>query len=82
MGFNAMLDDATGVLGAVQMGLDGLFIVLGLSVGFGIMASLGGPLGVFMRSFAIYFYGGYYKTLGDRLDASLPAAADGAIEVR
>ena len=78
MGFNAMLDDASGFLAALRLCLDVLFVALGLGIGFVIAVSLGGPLGVFMRSYAMYFYGGYLQVLGDRLAPPLPPAVEGS----
>ena len=68
-GFNAMLDDATGALGPFRIVLEFLFVLLGLACGATLAATLGGPLAVFVRSMAIYFYGSRYKPLGDILEA-------------
>jgi hypothetical protein len=41
-----------------------------------------GPLSVFMRSYALFFYGGHYKALGNLLDPPAPLAATSESETR
>jgi hypothetical protein len=72
-GFNAMLDDSAGVGAAIGVAMQILFALLGVSAGAMIAACLGGPMAVFVRGFALYFYGSRYKPLGDILEASEPA---------
>jgi hypothetical protein len=49
-----------------------------MGAGFIIAVSFGGPLGVFMRSYALLFYGGHYKALGNLLEPSAALSADAA----
>jgi hypothetical protein len=75
-GFTAMLDGTTGPRAYMLIVLQFLFMLLGLGVGLMIAVSFGGPIGVFMRSYALFFYGGHYKALGNLLDPpTLPPAA-------
>jgi hypothetical protein len=74
-GFEAMLDGAAGVRAYLLMAVHALFVVLGLAAGLVIAVSFGGPLGVFMRSYALVYYGGHYKALGNLLEPSAPSAA-------
>jgi hypothetical protein len=67
-GFNSMLDGATGARAYILTAINMLFVLLGLSAGLVLAASFGGPLGVFMRSYALIYYGGHYKALGVLLD--------------
>jgi hypothetical protein len=67
-GFNAMLDGTTGARAYVLTAIHVLFVLLGLGAGWALAATFGGPLGVFMRSYALFFYGGHYKALGNLLD--------------
>ena len=79
-GFNAMLDGTGDGRAYVLVGVRSLFLLLGLGAGFVIAVSFGGPIGVFMRSYALYFYGGHYKALGNLLE---PAATPiGLVERR
>jgi len=71
-GFNAMLDDATGVLAALRVALAIVMALVSLGAGAVLASALGGPVAVFARSFALYFYGSRYKPLGDLLDISSP----------
>jgi hypothetical protein len=71
-----MLDGTTGPRAYMLIVLQFLFMLLGLGVGLMIAVSFGGPIGVFMRSYALFFYGGHYKALGNLLDPpTLPPAA-------
>jgi hypothetical protein len=81
-GFNAMLEDATGILAALRIALQVLFILLGLGVGWMLAAALGGPLAVFLRNLALCFYGSRYQPLGDILGRSADpeCAADSSQE--
>ena len=70
-GFDAMLDDSTrfgAVFGPV---FAVLFVLLNLVVGFVLAAGLGGPLAVFLRSYALFYYGGHYRALGEALRSTL-----------
>ena len=67
-GFNAMLEDATGWGAGVGILLQILFMLLGIGLGAVLAISLGGPLAVFTRSYALHYYAGHYKPLADRLN--------------
>ncbi len=74
-GFTAMLGGTTGLRAYLLMLVRFLFLLLGLGAGLVIAVSFGGPLGVFMRSYALFFYGGHYQALGNLLDPSAPVEA-------
>ena len=67
-GFNAMLEGFNGLRAFIRVVIEWVFVILGLGVGVVLAISLGGPLGVFMRSYALFFYGGHYKALGNLLE--------------
>jgi hypothetical protein len=69
-GFNAMLDGAADLRTAVLIGVRTIFLLLGVATGSILAAVFSGPLGVFMRSYALFFYGGHYKALGNLLAPS------------
>jgi hypothetical protein len=69
-GFNAMLDGAAGVRTYLLTAIHVLFVLLGLGAGLVMAVGFGGPLGVFMRSYALVYYGGHYKALGNLLEPS------------
>jgi hypothetical protein len=71
-GFTAMLDGAGGMRAHLLTVIQSLFVLLGLGAGLVIAVCFGGPLGVFMRSYALIFYGGHYKALGNLLDPPAP----------
>jgi hypothetical protein len=77
-GFIAMLDGTTGPRAILLTAIEWLFVPLGLGAGLVIAVSFGGPLGVFMRSYALFFYGGHYKALGNLLSPPVPQS--GAVE--
>jgi hypothetical protein len=79
-GFTAMLDGTTGGRAYMLTGINVLFALLGLGTGLVMAASFGGPLGVFMRSYALVYYGGHFKALGNLLDP--PAPPTHAVEPR
>jgi hypothetical protein len=68
-GFNAMLEDATGAGAFIRIALNVLFALLGLAIGSSVAIVLGGPLAVYIRHYALLFYGGHYKPLGELLHA-------------
>jgi hypothetical protein len=67
-GFTAMLDGTNDARAYVLMIVQFLFILLGLGAGLLMAVIFGGPLSVFMRSYALFFYGGHYKALGNLLE--------------
>jgi len=69
-GFDAILDGVGGVRAVVLTALHVLFLLLGVAAGCAIAVSSAGTIGVFMRSYALYFYGGHYKPLGNLLEPS------------
>jgi hypothetical protein len=50
-------------------------VLLSFGAGLVMAATFGGPLGVFMRSYALVYYGGHYKVLGNLLDPPQVASA-------
>jgi hypothetical protein len=66
-GFNAALEDATGVLAVIRVALDVFFGIIGLGFGLVVAFSLGGPIATWVRNYALLFYGGRYTALGDIL---------------
>jgi len=66
-GFNALLEDLTGVGAILRIAMQVLFLLLGLAAGSVLAFALGGPVAVYTRSYALLFYGGHYKPLGDIL---------------
>ncbi len=67
-GFAAMLDGPPGWRAYLLAAVQSIFAVFGISAGAAIAVSFAGPLGVFLRSYALFFYGGYYKALGNLLN--------------
>jgi hypothetical protein len=67
-GFNALLDGFSGLRAFIRVVIEWVFVILGVGAGAVIAVSLGGPLGVFIRSYALFFYGGHYKVLGNLLE--------------
>jgi hypothetical protein len=74
-GFTAMLDGTTDVRVYLLTVIQTLFVLLGLGTGLVIAVCFGGPLGVFMRSYALIYYGGHYKALGCLLEPPAPPSA-------
>jgi hypothetical protein len=75
-GFAAMLDGTNDARAYLLIAAQLLFILLGLGAGSVLAVAFGGPIGVFMRSYALFFYGGHYKALGNLLNPpGAPAAA-------
>lgn len=66
-GFNSVLEDATGVLAFLRVGLDVLFAIVGVGLVLVVAFSLGGPVAAWLRNYALLFYGGRYRVLGDIL---------------
>ena len=73
-GLHSAFADATGASAVVGILLEVFFGVL--AFGFALLASicLGGPLSTGIREYALIFYGGRYKELGDILYPPLPPA--------
>lgn len=71
-GFTAMLDGTNDARAYVLISVQAVFLLLGAAAGVVLTVSSSGPLGVFMRSYALFFYGGHYKALGNLLDPSTP----------
>jgi hypothetical protein len=84
-GFNAMLEDATGIGALVRVAIEVLFALLGLGIGYSVAVGLGGPVATWIRNYALLFYGGRYKALGDLLYPPAPSPpspiASGAAEI-
>ncbi|HWE87195.1 MAG TPA: hypothetical protein VG267_19770 [Terracidiphilus sp.] len=66
-GYAALFDEASGLLGGIRIGASILFAVLAVAAGVAGSAVLGGPLVVFLRAHALYFYGSRFAPLGKRL---------------
>ncbi|MGA2538013.1 MAG: hypothetical protein ABSF53_18515 [Terracidiphilus sp.] len=73
-GFDAMLDGIGGFRAILLSAIHVLFFLLGLAAGWVVAVTFSGPLCVFMRAYALYFYGGYYKALGNLLEPQVPQA--------
>lgn len=69
-GINAFFEQATSAAEWFTISLRVLFAVLGAALGAVAAAILGGPVGVFIRNYALVFYGGHYTALGDSLKTS------------
>jgi hypothetical protein len=81
-GFTAMVGGTAGLRASLLLLFQFLFVLLGLCAGVLIAVSFGGPLGVFMRSYALFFYGGHYKALGNLLSPPAPPGATAESEAR
>lgn len=66
-GYNALFDEATGAAEVGRIALNVVLLVLGAAVGGAGAAIFGGPLAVFLRAHALYFYGSRYKPLAQLL---------------
>jgi len=75
-GFHDMLDDAIGVMAVLRVFLAVVFGLIGAVFAVGTAMGLGGPLATWMRSYAILFYAGRYKALGELLEGAAAAEAD------
>ena len=78
LGLHSLFADTTGGSALVGILLQGFFGLIAL--GFAVIAGicLGGPLSTGIREYALIFYGGRYKVLGDLLyPAPLPASTSG-----
>ena len=73
-GFNAMLDGTSDFRATLLIVARMVFILLGLGAGSVIAASFGGPICVFLRSYALFYYGGHYKPLGNLLEPGVPVS--------
>jgi len=73
-GFNAMLDGTSDFRATLLIVARMVFILLGLGAGSVIAASFGGPICVFLRSYALFYYGGHYKPLGNLLEPAIPVS--------
>ncbi|MGA2046777.1 MAG: hypothetical protein ABSG96_03750 [Terracidiphilus sp.] len=71
-GFIAMLDGANDVREYILMAARVVFMLLGLGAGVVVAAIFSGPINVFIRSYALFYYGGHYKALGNLLEPSTP----------
>ena len=72
-GFNAMLDGTDDFRAVLLIVARLVFILLGLGAGSAIAVSFGGPICVFLRSYALFYYGGHFKALGNLLEPPAPA---------
>jgi hypothetical protein len=74
-GFNAILDGTDDYRAYLFIAARTLFMVVGLGAGGVIAVSFGGPVCVFIRSYALFYYGGHYKALGSLLERETPESA-------
>jgi len=74
-GFAAVLDGTSDMRAYLLVVAQAIFLLLGLGAGFVLTVSSAGPVGVFMRSYALVFYGGHYKALGNLLEPTTPESA-------
>jgi hypothetical protein len=74
-GFIAMLDGSNDLRAYMLVAAQVVFILLGLGAGGVIAAGFSGPINVFMRSYALFYYGGHYRALGNLLEPSTPESA-------
>ena len=72
-GFLDMLEDTTPLGMVFHVLFQILFVVIGLGIGVLVEFGLGGPVATWVRNFALLYYGGRYKVLGDVL--SQPATS-------
>lgn len=66
-GYNNLLADVTGWAELCRIALNVLMLLVGAGVGVVAAAVLGGPMAVFLRAHAMYFYGSRYAALGEHL---------------
>jgi hypothetical protein len=66
-GFNSVLEDAIGALAFLRVGLDVLLAIVGVGLVLVVAFTLGGPVATWLRNYALLFYGGRYRVLGDIL---------------
>lgn len=67
-GFHDMLEDATGAGAVLRVVLEILFGSMGAALAMFTSFCLGGPVCAWSRNYALMFYGGRYKALGDLLE--------------
>jgi hypothetical protein len=72
LGIHSAFADSTGGSAVVGILLQGFFGVL--AFGFALLASicLGGPVSTGIREYALVFYGGRYRALGEAMSAPAP----------
>jgi hypothetical protein len=80
-GIHSTFADATGASAVVGVLLEAFFGVV--AFGFALLAGicLGGPVSTGIREYALIFYGGRYRELGDILYPQPPAPANGPLEL-
>ena len=72
VGFHALLADATGVGAIIRVVCEVLFGIVGVGLGLLLAVSFVGPIATWIRNYALLFYGGRYRALGDLLDPPPP----------
>ncbi|MGO8758212.1 MAG: hypothetical protein ACLQG3_08825 [Terracidiphilus sp.] len=78
LGIHTMFADATGASALVGVLLQVFFGVIAFGLVLVASICLGGPVGTGIREYALIFYGGRYKALGDILYPLPPAVPSGA----
>jgi hypothetical protein len=74
-GFHEALEYSTGAGAVLRVAIEALFGLLGLSLGSLIAVCVGGPLGVFLRFYSLFFLSGHYPALSEVLH-TWPKAED------
>lgn len=69
-GFHDMLEDATGVGAFFRILMEIVFTAIGIGASLLAVYSLTGPVATWIRCYAILFYSGRYKALGEALNAT------------
>jgi hypothetical protein len=80
-GFLEMIDDPTPLGMVFHTVFQILFTVLGVAVGLIVEFGLGGPVATWVRSYALLYYGGRYKVLGEQLSHPPAPAIEGTAEI-
>jgi hypothetical protein len=75
-GFNTLLGGAYALRVYFLPLIRSLFLLFGVVAGCVLAACFGAPLSVFSRSYALFFYGGHYRALGNLLEPEVPPAVE------
>jgi len=74
-GFLMMIDDPTPLGMVFHTGFQILFVAMAFALGLMVEFGLGGPVATWVRNYALLYYGGRYKALGDLLSATVTQPA-------
>jgi hypothetical protein len=75
-GIHALLAAETGLAAVIRIAFEALFGIIGACIALFLGITLGGPIATWIRNYALLFYGGRYKPLGDILSPPQPAAPE------